>query len=70
MVSTGSMIVGQPLETNDQHFDSMVPIKINRTLYTMFDYDSRDSYVYWISVSWLQIRTLVVLQICKIVFVV
>ncbi|KAF6033332.1 hypothetical protein EB796_008358 [Bugula neritina] len=49
MVSTGSMIVGQPLETNDQHFDSMVPFKINRTLYTMFDYDSRDSYVYWIS---------------------
>ena len=44
------MILGQPFNTSDDHFDSMVPIVINETGYTMFDYDSRDGYIYWVAV--------------------
>lgn len=50
MVSRGQTILGQPLNSSDEHFDSMVPILENNE-YTMFDYDSRDRFIYWISVS-------------------
>ena len=51
MFSRGNTILAQPFTTDDDHFDSFVPIFINFTTYTMFDYDSRDGYIYWIAVS-------------------
>ena len=52
MFSRGNTILAQPFNNTEEHFDSFAPLLINQTGYTMFDYDSRDGYIYWIAVCY------------------
>ncbi|XP_067949898.1 low-density lipoprotein receptor-related protein 2-like [Watersipora subatra] len=48
MFSRGTTILGQPFNSSEEHFDAFAPIIVNQTSYTMFDYDSRDNFIYWV----------------------